>query len=127
MAKILVVDDNWSLLDALHKYLKSLGHSVTVTNNGADALCILGLSPSPDVVILDMNMPGVDGHAVLSRLGAAAPPVVIMSGEPVGMENATMPSVSRVLQKPFPTEDLLSAIGTALRGKKASPDTQPPA
>lgn len=114
MARILVVDDNGSLLSALGLTLREQGHLVTSTNNGADAICLLGAKPAPDLLILDIVMPGLDGHEVIKNLGPTAPPVIVISGEEILPEEATSSVVARVLGKPFDRTKLLEAVEWAL-------------
>jgi CheY-like chemotaxis protein len=67
MAKILIVDDNPDLCTPLAKLLNHLGHKGICVNSGEDALNYLE-SCSPDLVILDVMMPGMDGMEVLRRV-----------------------------------------------------------
>jgi CheY-like chemotaxis protein len=66
MAKLLVVDDSIDTTRALGRLLKHHGHTVDVANSGEAALGILQ-SSVPDLVILDLMMPGIDGSEVLRR------------------------------------------------------------
>ncbi len=64
---ILVVDDDKKVRDLIAFRLKLLGHGVVTAGNGQEALTIAEESP-PDLVILDVTMPGLDGVTVCSRL-----------------------------------------------------------
>ena len=66
-AKILVVDDEHSLVDLVRSYLEAEGHRVSVAFDGYSALRIAE-QERPDVVVLDLMMPGLDGIEVCRRL-----------------------------------------------------------
>ena len=77
MARIMLVDDDRSLLELLGDYLGRLGHDVTGFADGAAALSVIAVEP-PDLVILDVTMPGLDGWRVLARIRATSRVPVIM-------------------------------------------------
>ena len=69
MAKILVVDDNDDIRRLTHSYLTSEGHRVQLASGGDVALEAMRLDP-PDIVILDIMMPGMDGYEVMRQMAA---------------------------------------------------------
>ena len=78
---VLVVDDSPHNTAVLHELLTSRGHSVRVANDGAEALRLVG-QQAPDLVLLDVHMPGVDGFEVCRTLKAqwgARLPIVFLS------------------------------------------------
>ncbi|MBI3553332.1 MAG: response regulator transcription factor [Elusimicrobia bacterium] len=81
--KILVVDDDASVRGVIQKYLSSSGMSVVHTDNGSEALMLVRES-KPDIILVDAEMPGLDGHSVCRVIKKEAAtrhiPVVIMSG-----------------------------------------------
>jgi CheY-like chemotaxis protein len=79
---ILLVDDDLLLQDTLLAMLQALDHPATTAPSGAEALALLAAGPTPDLVILDVNMPGMDGLEVLRHLRKDHPalPVIIISG-----------------------------------------------
>ena len=81
---VLVVDDDGDLRSLVADVLSDEGYAVTTAANGAEALTLLRTAPLPRVVLLDLVMPVVDGHAVLDAMEADAAlravPVVILSG-----------------------------------------------
>jgi len=77
MARIMLVDDDRSLLELLGDYLGRLHHDVTGFADGAAALSVIAVEP-PDLVILDVTMPGLDGWRVLARIRATSRVPVIM-------------------------------------------------
>ena len=77
MARILLVDDDRALLELLGDYLGRLGHEVDGVTDGSRAMATLASSP-PDLVLLDVTMPGLDGWRVLARIRAESRVPVIM-------------------------------------------------
>jgi len=118
--RILVVEDNPTLLSQLVLYLGKLGYSVSGTNSGTDALCLAMDRPHPDLVFLDMRLPGMSGNDLLDKLevlAAAAPAVIAMSGDQTELVKAkadhpTM--VRRVILKPGEPERLQDMIESIL-------------
>ena len=82
MAKILVVDDNAVVARVLARLLQQKGHHALVAGDGPAALGV-AREQSPDLILLDMMMPDMDGLEVLRRLKAdpntASPPVILFS------------------------------------------------
>jgi PAS domain S-box-containing protein len=68
--RVLLVDDDLDAADALGMLLHFVGHEVTVVHNGQAALAAAAAAP-PDVVLLDIGLPGMDGYAVAARLREA--------------------------------------------------------
>src|SRR6185312_10845632 len=79
--RVLVVDDNVDAADAIGTLLEVLGHDVTLAYDGPTALAAAASSP-PELVLLDIGLPGMDGYAVASQLRAA------------GHESATLVALS---------------------------------
>jgi two-component system KDP operon response regulator KdpE len=77
MARILVVDDDLSLRELLTDYLGRLGHEVDGAADGQAALAAIGDTP-PDIVLLDVTMPGLNGWQILTRIRAMSSVPVIM-------------------------------------------------
>ena len=77
---ILVVDDDQALREVMHDHLSSLGYRVTVAEDGPTALKLLN-TMTPDLILLDVSMPGMDGVEVLRRVTARLPhiPVVMVT------------------------------------------------
>mgnify|MGYP003986439185 FL=1 len=83
-AKILIVDDRPSNLKALRIRLSSSGYEVVEATNGPDALGMVE-KENPDLVLLDVMMPGMDGYEVCQRIKAQAEgmfvPVILVSAK----------------------------------------------
>jgi signal transduction histidine kinase len=115
--KILVVDDEEEIREALKDYLAELGYEVTVAENGKTAYEAL-LAKDYDLVLLDMFMPEMNGAEVLLKLkeaGKRPSYVVLMTGY-AGEDTATIEAlkqegiIKRVLRKPFSFKDLEDII-----------------
>jgi DNA-binding NtrC family response regulator len=76
-ARLLVVDDEASQRDLLAGFLRELGAEVEEADDGRKALELVGTS-LPDVVLTDLRMPGLDGHALLEQVKAANPEVEVV-------------------------------------------------
>jgi len=79
--KILVIDDDTAVRESLRLYLEDLGFLVAEAADGRDGLAQFNRD-APDVVLVDLRMPEVDGHRVLEKLSREAPdtPLIIISG-----------------------------------------------
>jgi two-component system cell cycle response regulator len=120
---VLIVDDSLVIRSVVRGWLEEQGHVVTEVEDGASAVerC---LADPPDVVLLDIEMPGLNGHEVLARLKSEPLvrdiPVVFLTN------HASMEEVLRglgggahdYLRKPFEPAELVARIGAAVRVKK---------
>jgi len=111
---ILLVDDDELILQSVPSLVESQGHRVRTVTGGEEALARLAVEPPPDLVILDMNMPGLDGRATLERLRSLHPglPVLLATGRADQSALDLVAAHDRValLPKPFGLKDLRSAI-----------------
>ena len=121
MAHVLVVDDEGDSRDFVSRFLQRMGHRVSTAQDGRDALRKL-LDQKPDVLVLDVRMPELDGVGLLevmrSYLRWHTLPVVIVSAHATGeeIERARRLGVRHVLHKAnFRLEDLADAIDDATR------------
>jgi DNA-binding response OmpR family regulator len=79
MPTVLVVEDERDIREVLRRYLERAGLSVLSTGTGAEAIRLLGSAP-PDLVVLDLGLPDVDGTDVLREIRAAGhPPVIVLT------------------------------------------------
>src|SRR5690242_4552199 len=113
MATILVIDDDARDRELLTTVLEDRGYDVVVAENGGAGLKVCHRH-TPDAVVLDLQMPGIDGRNVLRQLRALYPslPVVVFSGlTSKGVEEALLDQgASAFLQKAFS----LDQVGLAL-------------
>lgn len=87
MCKVLIVEDDLCLLEALKERLEQLGHSTLFARNGRDALFLLQrLELTPDLILTNWDMPIMGGQKFIEQLKInsnwAAIPVVVVSGSP---------------------------------------------
>ena len=117
-AHILIVDDDSRVTGALRRTLAYEGYQVSVAGNGEQALMVARTKP-PDLVILDLMLPGIDGLEVCRRLRSAGDSIAVL------MLTARDAVVDRVagletgaddyLVKPFALEELLARVKALLR------------
>jgi DNA-binding response OmpR family regulator len=121
--RILVVDDEQDMQSLLCCILETTGYVVDCADDGRQALEKIGAN-RPDLVILDLVMPVLDGWGVLEALGGRSnpPPVVIVSAFADHSRAQDLGAVS-CLSKPFRLGDLLDACSDAVSG--ASADSTP--
>ena len=120
MARLMVVDDEKGIREALVQVFEYDGHQVRAAEDGPDAL-LTAESFHPDVIFLDVKMPGMDGLDVLARLHTECPGalVVMISGHgtiETAIE-ATRSGAYDFLEKPLDTDRLLVTLGRALELK----------
>ena len=118
MATILVVDDELGIRGLLSEILSDEGHTVDLAENAAEARAARERL-KPDLVLLDIWMPDVDGISLLKEWGAAGlltMPVIMMSGHGTidTAVEATKYGASAFLEKPITLQKLLRAVEQAL-------------
>jgi two-component system, OmpR family, KDP operon response regulator KdpE len=116
-ARILVVDDEPAILRAVRTALTGNGYGVVTASSGEEAL-IAFQDRRPDVVLLDLMLPGIDGLAVCRALRArSSVPIIVLSarGEERDKVAALDGGADDYLTKPFGVEELLARIRVALR------------
>jgi DNA-binding response OmpR family regulator len=119
MARILVVEDDQNLRDLVVRRLQHAGHRVQGAEDGAAATNLVSAKGAPDVVVLDVNMPDVDGFELLEILrrqtGQVDLRAVFLSGRSELDDIATGRALGAVyLTKPFVGNALIGAIDTQL-------------
>ena len=120
---MLVVDDEEMVRDVLARYLERDGFAVETASDGAAALEAVDRG-SPDVVLLDLMLPRVDGFEVFRRLQASSPPAVIMltargdeTDRVIGLELGADDYVT----KPFSPREVVARVKAVLRRSARSP------
>jgi len=115
--RVLVVDDEEHVTEIIEEYFTSLGYEVDIAHDGADALR-RAVAVRPDVVLLDINMPGVTGDEALNRLHAIDPTVPIVMLTANADEDVARDLLRRgamdYVTKPFQLETLDRVIATAV-------------
>jgi DNA-binding NtrC family response regulator len=122
MSEILVVDDEPGIRDLLREILEEEGYEVRLAENGESARAAL-LEKTPDLVLLDIWMPDVDGLTLLKEWvaeGQLAMPVVMMSGHGTihTAVEATRLGAFDFLEKPVPYKKLLQTVERALSSRQ---------
>ena len=125
MSTILLVDDDAQLRRALEINLAARGHDLTTAVNGAEALSVLGAA-LPDVVLLDLGLPDLDGLEVLRRLRSwSGVPVVILTARTATADvvGALDAGADDFIAKPFGVEELLARVRAVLRRGATTAET----
>lgn len=116
MSRILIVDDDLSLLELLTDYLGRLGHEIRGVPDGQQALACFD-DPPPELVLLDVTMPGLDGWQVLARIRSASQVPVIMltaRGEEPEVLRGFAGGADDFVTKPFSFAQLAARIKAVL-------------
>ena len=118
MSSIMIVDDDIHISDMLNEALKIHGYEVLRAYSGTEALLLLN-NTKPDLILLDLMLPGLSGEELLSRIKDI--PVIVVSAKAGVSEKVELLMGGAVdyITKPFEIEELLARIAVALRQKKA--------
>lgn len=114
MKRILVVDDEIDIAEAIRAVLEIEDYHVDTAGDGTECLQFLQ-SGTPDLILLDVMMPGLDGFEVLERMHAEGytVPVVMMSAVKPDRKPATYP-LKAFMKKPFHLDTLLDTVAGAM-------------
>jgi len=124
-AKILVADDDPAILELVRINLEARGYQVLTVDNGADAIRI-AMREKPDLLILDVLMPEVDGYEVMRVLKespeTAHIPIVVLTAyaSDAGAMVSWMQGAESYLAKPFNPEELLMVVDRLLSSESSS-------
>ena len=119
MSKILVVDDEPDVVELVRTILEAEGHDVVTTTEGKRALGVM-LADPPDLLVLDLMMPELDGFQVLKLMRmdrrTAGVPVVILSARSQAQDQigGLQLQASAYVCKPFSPKDLLAEVRNLL-------------
>lgn len=117
--KVLLVEDNPDTVEFLGRRLADAGYDVRIARNGADALAV-ARRETPDALVLDINLPQLDGDAVARTLRAEAPtagvPIVFMTAESADRVADLLAGGNVVcLEKAIKSKSLLEALDGLLK------------
>jgi CheY-like chemotaxis protein len=115
--RVMVVDDEPHVRELLRDFLTGEGHEVATFATGAEALAAVPTF-QPDVILVDMMMPGLSGRDVFDalRLAGVTVPVILISGTPRFVEEGFF----GVLRKPFNIRTLAEIVAAAVNHRRSS-------
>ena len=121
-ARILIVDDHPTMREAMRLVLVEEGFTVDEAGDGARALDLVA-SDRPDLVLLDLNIPGISGPDLLgalkaSRVTSGIPVVVVTAEDEDGRRAAMQAGAEDYLTKPFSPRALVQTVEQVLEGSE---------
>jgi len=124
MTKVLVVEDNANLAFGLTRSLESEGYEVEAAEDGVRGF-ELARTTNPDLVVLDLMLPGMDGYTILKKLRAEVKdvPVLILTarGEEADKVFGFRLGADDYVTKPFSVRELVLRVGAILRARRPAP------
>lgn len=114
MKHILVIDDDIHISDMLFEILSKEGYKVSRAYSGTEAILFLS-NQTPDLILLDLMLPGLSGEEVLKKINAS--PVIVLSAKSDINDkvNLLLGGAADYITKPFDTDELLARISVQLR------------
>ncbi|MBI4473551.1 MAG: sigma-54-dependent Fis family transcriptional regulator [Acidobacteria bacterium] len=123
MAEILIVDDDENMCSAFQRFLEDEGHTPVIVSNAEDALKSVAGS-HPDLVIMDIRMPGTDGIEALKQIRQIDPAIYVVIMTAFGTSQTSIDAMRlgafEYVTKPLDLDDLKSIIDKALRTQQFS-------
>ena len=122
MKTIAVIEDDIYIGNVLEELLTESGYSVIRAYSGTEGLLLLEKS-KPDLVLLDLMLPGISGEEVLQNISELAPVMILSAKTEVSgkVKNLNAGAVDYIT-KPFDNDELLARVGVALRRREAHAD-----
>jgi DNA-binding NtrC family response regulator len=121
MAEILIVDDDQSVASAFERFLKHEGHLCTLASNVDDAMRLVA-ERGPDLVMMDIRMPGTDGLQGLQQLRSAHPDLYVVMMTAYGTSQTSIDAIRggafEYLTKPLDLNQLRAVIDRALAARR---------
>jgi len=124
MTRVLIVDDDEPLLRALRLNFAARGYQVQTAANAADGLAAAGHRP-PDLIIVDLGLPDLDGLSVVEGIrGYSSVPIIVLSARHAGVSKvaALDAGADDYVTKPFAMDELLARMRAALRRAAPAPE-----
>jgi len=123
MARILVVDDDETICSAFEQFLAEEGHTPAIASTGEDAIQQAAAEP-PDLVIMDLRMPGMDGLLALEKLRELYPSLYVVLMTAFGTSQTSIEAMRLgaydYLEKPLDLDVVKAVIEKALKAKEVS-------
>lgn len=123
---ILVVEDDERIARLLQVNLEATGYQVTLTNNGQQAIDLAALE-QPDLILLDLKLPGKDGHVVCEEIRQFSQvPIIIITahGQTDNLVHGLDAGADDFIPKPFSAQELLARIRAVLRRATIIPEPE---
>ena len=130
LAKLLIIEDDVTMLDLLRVHLKAAGHAVRAASDAADGIRYI-LAETPDLILSDIAMPYLDGMELLRALRSDPMtmriPVIFLTGrdDDDTLVKAHQLGVDDFLTKPIQVENLLASIDKVLKKSRPNTDLRP--
>lgn len=116
LPRVLLIDDDPDVLRVVERMVRTLGCTVVVAESGEAARALVASGPVPDLAIVDLTLPEVDGFSLVEELAAAlgdqVPPVIILSGR--GDPRPPPAAVTAMLMKPVSMRELVATVKSAI-------------
>lgn len=128
MARILIVEDERSILQLVCEVLSEAGHDVFSASNGAEALQRIEEFGTPDLIVLDMWMPVMNGWQLAEALQARgiAVPLVVMTAAREARQRAQEVGAIGFIGKPFDVDQFAETVDRAVQASKPAEDEDGP-
>ena len=123
--QVLVIDDDAVLLQALDRILREEGYNVCLAADGVQGMALLR-EVKPDLVLLDIKMPGPDGHLTLDRIRQESDVPVVMvtvDRDPNSLRKAFALGANDYISKPFKVKELVARVRSKM-GDNLRPSNQ---
>jgi two-component system response regulator RegX3 len=123
MAKVLVVEDEQSLREALVFFLEKEGHQVSVAVDGEEAIRVFE-NESPDIILLDLMLPKLDGNQVCKQIRQSSNvPIIMLTAKDSEIDKIVGLEIGAddYITKPYSTRELLARIKAVLRRQVEPP------
>ncbi|MEO8900579.1 MAG: response regulator transcription factor [Polyangiaceae bacterium] len=121
LKRILIAEDDLAICAMLQKVLSQY-YDVATTSDGQAALALAGKAPAPDLLLLDVMMPGLDGHAVAAAVrqlpGLKSIPIIFLTAKtgPAEVIKGIQSGARHYITKPFKIDDLVMRVKKVLGG-----------
>ena len=120
MPEIMIIDDDAHISEMLSESLKNEGYTVSAAYSGTEALLLLSGS-KPDIILLDLMLPGLSGEELLPKIKDIPVIVVSAKADVTDKVELLLNGAADYITKPFDMQELLARIAVQLRKKNTSP------